>query len=202
MPKKRSTRSKSFWFRGKTAWAMLYSPDEYLGREFYKINLYPTPEVFEEMEEVGIFDGRKKKKDDDGGNSGVAGQYIQFQCDTEKELSSGKMWYFHPPKILDKDENIIVDYKWTDKNKTDWERDGEPVLIGNGSEVEVLVEVYDAGRFGKGTRLKAVKIIDLIEYNPEEEDDDVEEKKPEPKKEEKKVVDKVDGKKKSAKVNW
>lgn len=204
MAKKKFSRSKKYWFAGKSAWAMLYKPDEYLGREFYKITLYPTDEVLEDMEKVGIFDGRKKVHDKEDG-SGLTGKHIQFSCDTEKETSSGKTWYFHPPKILDKDENIIVDYKWTDKDKTDWEREGDPVLIGNGSDVEILLEVYDAGRFGKGTRLLAVKIVDLIEYNPEEEDE--EEEKPEPKKEEKAPAkggstEKSDTKKKSAKVNW
>lgn len=196
---KKSKKSKNYWFAGKCAWAMLYSPDEYLDRQFYKISLYPTDEVFEEMEEVGIFDGRKKIKTDDGGQSGVSGRFVQFQGDVEKELSDGKVWYFHPPKVLDKDDNIVVDYTWDDKEKTEWTRDGDPVLIGNGSDVEVLVEVYDAGRFGKGTRLKAVKIIDLIEYNPDKED----EEKPEAKKEEKKVEPEKKGStKKSAKVSW
>lgn len=201
MPRAKKSKSKSYWFRGKCAWAMLYSPDEYLGREFYKINFYPSDEVLEEMEEVGLFDGRRKIKEDDGGNSGVSGKFVQFTCDTEKELKDGKVWYFHPPKVLDRDENIIVDYKWVDKDKTEWEREGEPVLIGNGSEVEVLVEVYDAGRFGKGSRLKAVQIIDLIEYKPDDEDEEVE-SKPEPKKETKKEEAKGTTKKKSVKVDW
>jgi hypothetical protein len=55
------------------------------------------------------------------------------------------------------------------------EEDGPPIvvdskgdkstnLIGNGSKVTVRVEVYDTKTFGKGHRLMAVRVDDLIPY--------------------------------------
>lgn len=39
-------------------------------------------------------------------------------------------------------------------------------LIGNGSSAEVKVTVYDTKAFGKGTRLEAINVTDLVEYTP------------------------------------
>lgn len=40
-------------------------------------------------------------------------------------------------------------------------------LIGNGSEVDVKVSIYDTKQYGKGTRLEAINILNLVEYNPD-----------------------------------
>jgi hypothetical protein len=56
-----------------------------------------------------------------------------------------------PPQVVDAEGN-------------DWD-DG--VSIGNGSEVEVAFDVYDTP-MGKGTRLSGVKVLNLVEYEPEE----------------------------------
>lgn len=53
-----------------------------------------------------------------------------------------------PPQVVDKDKN-------------EW--DG--TLIGNGSDVEVAVTVYDT-KMGKGTRLEGVRVINLVELPP------------------------------------
>ena len=53
-----------------------------------------------------------------------------------------------PPQVVDADGN-------------DW--DG--TLIGNGSEVEVALTVYDT-KVGKGTRLEGVKVLNLVELPP------------------------------------
>ena len=39
-------------------------------------------------------------------------------------------------------------------------------LIGNGSTVDVKVTVYDTKAFGKGTRLEAINVVDLVEFTP------------------------------------
>ena len=64
-------------------------------------------------------------------------------------------WAGGPPRVTDKDGEA-----W------DFEDSGS---IWNGSLVEVTVDVYDAGP-GKGTRLKAVKVIELADP-PEREDE-------------------------------
>lgn len=51
------------------------------------------------------------------------------------------------PKVVDAEDNV-------------WDPE---VSIGNGSEVEVFFTVYDT-KFGKGTRLEGVRILDLVEY--------------------------------------
>lgn len=74
---------------------------------------------------------------------------------------------FGGPKIVDKDDSVMVEYiKGEDGNGGYvWVRKGTPTLIGNGSEVEVTVAVYDT-QMGKGQRLESVKVLDLIEYSP------------------------------------
>ena len=39
-------------------------------------------------------------------------------------------------------------------------------LVGNGSTATVKVTVYDTKAYGKGTRLEALNIEDLVEYTP------------------------------------
>lgn len=50
-----------------------------------------------------------------------------------------------PPRVVDSEGN-----PW------------EGGLIGNGSKVQIIVEVYDT-KMGKGTRLEALKVVDLVE---------------------------------------
>lgn len=44
---------------------------------------------------------------------------------------------------------------------------GRPIedLIGNGSKVSVTISVYDTARYGKGHRLEAVQVNELVPYN-------------------------------------
>src|SRR5690606_23757358 len=79
--------------------------------------------------------------------------------------------------IIDRDGKEVVKYldggKKVFSNETGmFEMVGSEILIGNGSLVEVTLEVYPTKRFGNGTRLQSVKIIDLIEYvRPDEIDE-------------------------------
>jgi hypothetical protein len=79
--------------------------------------------------------------------------------------------------------------KWTDAigggapvvvkaDGTTWDYD-EDGTIGNGSLVEIVLSVYDTSRKAIiGTRLDKVKVIEHVEYNPD--DDDEEEEAPLP----------------------
>lgn len=162
-------------FRGVSSYAMIYSPDEYNDKRFWKLNLHPTKQVIEEIRAAGL---QNKLKDDTGRIENVSGQYFTFKRECEKEFSNGKT-YFSPPEVLDKDGKKLVWYKrdgkqiqsYTDGDRP--ERVGEPVLIGNGSEVEVTIEIYPTKRFGNGSRVASVRIIDLVEYNPDDSSDNV-----------------------------
>ena len=57
----------------------------------------------------------------------------------------------------------------SDGSKWNYEEDG---TIGNGSTVQVTLSVYDTSRKGiVGTRLDRIKVINHVEYQPEDEDE-------------------------------
>lgn len=187
-------KTKYLKFKGKIAWAMLYKPDEFRGKEFWKINFYPSEDTIKEIRAAGI---QTKIKDDDGTASGVSGKFMTFRRDKEKKFSSG-LKIFSPPMIKDSKGDYLVKYVEEEANK--WERKGDPILIGNGSEVEVTLEVYHTDAFGWGTRLMEVKILDLIEYKPEE--DDVPFEQDEPVRSQELRKDDVDESKPKKSPNW
>ena len=143
-------------FTGKCKWAKVYEPEEFRGATNWKIDLYQDKKNLDLRKKAGI---QSKIYEDE------EGQYVNFRRPKTK-LIKGSLNEFHGPEILDKDGNKIVSYTKSEDGKS-WVRVGTPVLIGNGSEVEVTVAVYDAGAMGKGQRLESVKIIDLIEYKSE-----------------------------------
>lgn len=165
------SKTKYMKFKGRVAWAMLYSPDEYKGNKFWKLSFYPDDATIQKIKDAGI---QTKQKEDDGSASGVSGKYYQFRRDCEKKFDSG-LQKFSPPSVFAKDKSKLVTYEEDADSEYGYERIGEPVLIGNGSEVEITLEVYPTGSFGKGTRLNSVRILDLIEYDPDA-DDEKEEK--------------------------
>lgn len=174
--KKSKSNSKFVKVVGRVAWAMLYWPDEFRGRSFYKINFYPDDEGMQEIKSLHLMN---KWKVDDGAKSGVDGDYITFKRYTKQDTKNGPM-YFAPPGVYDKDSNPIITYKHDKKGRPVFDEDGDPIpnqddpdlpLIGNGSTVELKLEVYK-GKDGNGCRLDSVRIIDLIEYVPEEEEEE------------------------------
>lgn len=82
------------------------------------------------------------------------------------------------PKVMDDKVMVNIRRPWVhlaieefggppqvvDADGQDWD-DG--VSIGNMSEVEVAVDVYDT-KMGKGTRLAGVRVLDLVPYESEE----------------------------------
>ena len=62
--------------------------------------------------------------------------------------------------------------KVTKADGTVWDFD-EDGAIGNGSVVEVLLNVYDTSRKSiVGTRLEKVKVLEHVKYEPDEDEDD------------------------------
>jgi len=153
--------AKYLKFRGFSGYAMMYKPDEYVGKKFWKISFYPeNDQVLDKMRAMGM---KHKIREDDGAKSGIAGKYMVIKRECEK-VFKGVPTDFHPPEIFDVDGKPLVTY-----DRETFERKGEPVLIGNDSLIEMTVCVYDAPPYGKGARLESVKIIDLIHYEKPEE---------------------------------
>lgn len=142
-------------FVGKAYWSKVYDPDEYLGVKKWKLDLVVDKKTLKTIQDLGV---RKKPKDHEEGT------LIQFTRPVSATDTKGVTRRFAAPKIYDKDGNVIVDYE-VNEAKTDFVRKGEPLLIGNGSEVEITVDVYDTKKAGVGQRLESIKILDLIEYS-------------------------------------
>ena len=139
-------------FTGKAKWAKVYDAEEFRGSTNWKIDVYLDKKGLDARSKAGI--QSKVYEDEDG-------KYVSFKRPKTK-LIKGVLNEFSGPKILDKDGNELVSYRKA-ADGLNWERVGNPVLIGNGSEVEVTIAVYDT-QMGKGQRLESVRVIDLIEY--------------------------------------
>lgn len=144
-------------FRGKARWFKVYEPEEFRGTTNWKVDLVVDDETLKLYKSHKI---AKKVKEHEGET------VLSFTRPKFKEIKGVKQ-VFSPPKIYDKDGNEIVSYT-PNAAGNDFDRVGERVLIGNGSDVEITVAVYDwgtAANGGVGQRLESVKIIDLIEYS-------------------------------------
>lgn len=91
-------------------------------------------------------------------------------------MMGGKPVFFTPPIVYDKDGKVLVNYtegdevvrSYNDPNRKDKiVRNGDVILVGNDSDIEVTVAVFDTMK-GKGQRLESIKLVDLIEYRKEE----------------------------------
>jgi hypothetical protein len=149
--KKSST--KTYKFIGNAQWAKVYEPDEYRGTKNWKIDIELDKENLALYKESGI-QGKVRENEN--------GPLVSFKRPVTK-LIKGTQQIFSGPKIVDKDDKVIVDYKKNEAG-TAFDTVGTPVLIGNGSKVECTVTVYQTD-MGPGQRLEQVKIIDLIEYS-------------------------------------
>lgn len=171
--------TKKYRFKGKGAWFYsLFETDEYGDKEFWKLNCYVDKETKKAIKATG---SKAQVKDDDGDRSGVEGEYFTFRRNTEMK-KRGKIVKLDPPEVYSPDGELLTEY---------------PDGLGNGTTIEFEIEVYDAGKFGKGTRLNKVRLIDIIEYVAPEE---VDEPDTEEEIEEKEAPQKTT--KKSSKVAW
>ncbi len=151
--------------RGKSKWALLYDKTDDKYGSVWKLDLYMDEDSLKKYEEIGL--QRPVRESEDG-------KYVSFKRDVFKIFNpkEGPV-YFTPPRIYGKDGKVLVYYVdkqegksiYTGKSPDEFYRVGEPVSIGNGSEVEVTISTYNLGKIpGKGSRLESVKILDLIEY--------------------------------------
>jgi hypothetical protein len=108
---------------------------EYGGQ--YVIDVYPDKENLDKLKVAG---SRLRPKLDVDGK-----MFVKFKRKHEGPFAAAS----GAPKVTNEAGDV-----WS------FEDDGP---IGNGSEVEVSLVVYDT-RMGKGTRLEGVKVLNLVEY--------------------------------------
>lgn len=104
----------------------------------FQVPLYLDAKSTEAYDKLGL--GLKKREDEDG-------SYYVFKRPLVKPIKN-ELVEFGPPKVVDKDNQPFEG------------------LIGNGSKITVKISVYDTMK-GPGHRLEAVRVDDLVEYNPE-----------------------------------
>lgn len=171
--------------KGIVRWAKVYELDAFMGSSNWKVDFAPLNAAErKKWDDTGI--QLKFRKEDDGL------EYCRLRR-PEKKVFSDEVTFFAPPEITGavsvqyQDENgeRIRQYKKGDKVN----RVGEPVEIGNGSEVLVNVCYYDTVK-GKGHRLESINVLNLIEFVRSERpaEDKEESVKPEVKKEKTKVA--------------
>ena len=147
--------NKLFKFKGEAYYAKVQegNHDEYGGKEFYKISVALDDESWSKFSKSGLtLKAKELEAADDQ-------KVITFRRDVEAKTGvskkTGKKYTLGggPPKVT---------------------LDGEAFdgFIGNGSEVEIVVERYPSKIAKFGHRLESINVIDLIPYEPFEEDED------------------------------
>jgi hypothetical protein len=132
--------TKEIYLTGKIKWAKgLKDMDEKF--KSYSAAFYPTDKSMNEYKQLGL--KTKFKMDDEGESFSIRRPHSKV---FKEELK-----VFGPPEVfVEKDgEQTAVD----------------PYTVGNGSDVTVKLSVYDTG-YGKGSRLEAVRVDNLIEFIP------------------------------------
>jgi hypothetical protein len=121
--------------RGKIKWPQnITELDDYKGAKFWKVNMYDLDaQSQEDFKQSGC--QVKPYRDKDGDEMLTFRRYL-------RKVIKDEMVEFEPPE-LEGTENGVV--------------------IGNGSEAEVTIDVYDTMQ-GKGHRLRSVKITKLVPY--------------------------------------
>lgn len=129
--------TKTFYFSGTANWAKVYEPVEAYDKT--------KPKEFTiqvELDEKSYDLFRQ------------SGSQLRPKKGTEREFT-----FRCPSTALIKGEVAHFAPKVVDKNNEDFNE-----KIGNGSKVDIKVEVYDT-RMGKGTRLSGVRVVEYIPYD-------------------------------------
>lgn len=155
--------------KGLVNWAKVYEPDVAFADSKWKMDFYPLDETeWAVVDNLGL---SMRKRDDEEMDM----KYIKLSRPTEKKYKN-ELTAFCPIRITaqdgttiqdthDKDGKVLKSFRILD----DPERTsiGERVLIGNGSEIEVEVIAYDTS-VGRGHRIEAIKIRELVKYDSED----------------------------------
>lgn len=133
---------KTIVLTGTVKWAKVYQPDTKFGKK-YTIDLYPDAASWEVFKKSG---SRLTVRQDEEGT------FLKISRNHEG-TAKGEPVEFGPPPVFDSDGKTRI-----------------TTLIGNGSTVTCKIEIYDS-KYGKGTRLAALKVDELIEYEPSASDE-------------------------------
>lgn len=138
--------SKTWYFSGTCKWAKVREPDKKY--EKYSIDLYMQPDQFAKYQESGA--QLKVRTGDDG-------EYVTFSRPCRR-IIKGELVEMGPPDVLTGDGGTL----------------DEKTLVGNGSHVTLKVVVFDTVK-GKGTRLEAVRVDELVAFSKPDVDEDIDE---------------------------
>lgn len=158
--------SKNVILSGKAYWARVYegNHDEYNGREFYKITVALDDASWAKYNKSGMsLKARPVSSQDEDAPLGITFKRdLEAKVFTDKKTGKTKELGGGAPRVKDADGQVM------------------DALIGNGSDVEVLVNVYKTKTVPvkTGHRLEAVKVVNLIPYDEFREDDLDEEDEP------------------------
>jgi len=134
-------KTEYVYLQGKAKWARLTTPDPWGN---WKLTLYLTPDSYNKFIELKN-EGVKNvvRKDEDG-------YHVILRRPTSKEIR-GKVQGFAPPEVINPDGTPLRD-----------------IMIGNGSDVTVKLEVYShktpGGGTAKASRLNSVRVDNLIPF--------------------------------------
>lgn len=138
--------TQTLYFSGPCQWAKLATPDTKFNPEGeFKIDVFLDQDNLKKFNDSKLQLKIRYGEDDR--------PYVTFKR-ANKQMIKGEIVDRGPPEIIDKDNNPLA----------------KGTLIGNGSTVTCKVITYD-GQKGKGHRLEAVRVDNLVEYNtdvPEE----------------------------------
>lgn len=129
------------YITGKLKWVRVQTPDPWNN---WKVTVYPDNPSLDKIRELQA-EGVKNvlKKDEDG-------YFVVFRRPASKTMK-GKVVGFAPPEVLQKDGTPLRD-----------------VLVGNGSDGVVKLEVYShntpGGGKAKAARLLALRVDNLIPF--------------------------------------
>jgi len=144
-----------------------YEPEEFSGDTRWILNAYPVDgKEWEKFQNSGL---QQIPKEDAEGK-----KFIRFRRSVRRVFpKDDEATYWNPPEITGAFEVHYVDAETKEKIKTfkrsekrKIETVGEQIAIGNGSVGIVNLAVYDSGK-GKGHRWESLRILDLVEYNPD-----------------------------------
>jgi hypothetical protein len=148
--------------RGSIKWAKVYEPDAFMGAENWKVTFYPRDDKEWDKFKASGLQLKVKTDENDGAD------YFQLRRPVKKVIKDDLV-IFSPPEITGK---VNVSYQDAEGNKvrqytkgdgTVVTRVGDPVELGNGTEVLVNLSYYDTIK-GKGHRLENITVLDLVEY--------------------------------------
>lgn len=148
-------RSEFIFLKGKVKWFTHTRPDDWGN---WKTDFYPVPEALDVIRDLctaqGGVNGIKNtlKKDEEG-------YYITFKRPQNKPMK-GKLVAFTPPVVLDGTKPPLADGTYPPL--------ASDVMVGNGSDATIKIEVYTHGTPGggraKAARWDSARIDNLIPY--------------------------------------